>query len=112
MGKVDVILRDGGELEVRDYKSSEETRSFEEVSTQIRVYAAGLKIMGRPVSGGSVAYLDDADVKPVDVSEQRLAEARHNAQKVVERIARREFTPAPGESCERCDQCEICRWRK
>ncbi|MEM2130878.1 MAG: 3'-5' exonuclease [Candidatus Bathyarchaeia archaeon] len=111
MGKVDVILRDGGELEVRDYKSSEEARTLEEVSTQIRLYTAGLRVMGRPVSRGSVAYLDDVDVKPVDVSEQRLAEAKHNAQKVVERIARREFTPAPGESCGRCDQREICRWR-
>ncbi|MEM2130161.1 MAG: ATP-dependent DNA helicase, partial [Candidatus Bathyarchaeia archaeon] len=112
MGKVDVILRDGGELEVRDYKSSEEARTLEEVSTQIRLYTAGLRVMGRPVSRGSVAYLDDVDVKPVDVSEQRLAEAKHNAQMVVERIARREFTPAPGESCKRCDQSEICRWRK
>lgn len=112
MGKVDVILRDGGELEVRDYKTSEEARTFEEVSTQIRLYAAGLRKMGRPVSSGSVAYLEEPDVKSVDVSERRLAEAIHDAQKVVERIARREFTPSPGESCRRCDQSEICRWRK
>lgn len=112
MGKVDVILRSGGELEVRDYKSSEEARTLEEVSTQIRLYTAGLKTMGRPVSSGSVAYLDDADVKPVDVSEQRLAEAKHNAQKVVEQITKRKFKPNPGKSCERCDQSQICRWRK
>jgi DNA helicase-2/ATP-dependent DNA helicase PcrA len=112
MGKVDVILRSGGELEVRDYKSSEEARTLEEVSTQIRLYTAGLKTMGRPVSSGSVAYLDDADVKPVDVSDKPLAEAKQNAQKVVERITKRKFKPNPGKSCERCDQSQICRWRK
>ena len=40
MGKVDVILRNGGELEVRDYKSSEEARTLEEVGTQIRLYTS------------------------------------------------------------------------
>jgi DNA helicase-2/ATP-dependent DNA helicase PcrA len=112
MGKVDVILRNGGELEVRDYKSSEEARTLEEVSTQIRLYTAGLKIMGRPVSSGSVAYLDEADVKEVDVSEEPLTEAKQNAEKVVERIAKRKFKATPGESCKRCDQKPICRWRK
>ena len=99
-------------MEVRDYKSSEEARTLEEVSTQIRLYTAGLKTMGRPVSSGSVAYLDDADVKPVDVSDKPLAEAKQNAQKVVEQITKRKFKPTPGKSCERCDQSQICRWRK
>ena len=112
MGKVDVILRNEGELEVRDYKSSEEARTLEEVSTQIRLYTTGLKTMGRPVSSGSVAYLDEADVKPVDVSDECLTEAKQNAQKVVERISKRKFKATPGESCKRCDQSQICRWRK
>lgn len=112
MGKVDVILRSGGELEVRDYKSSEEARTLEEVGTQIRLYTSGLRTMGRLVTSGSVAYLDDADVKPVDVSDQPLTEAKQNAQKVVERITKRKFKPTPGESCKRCDQEPICRWRK
>lgn len=112
MGKVDVILRSGGELEVRDYKSSEEVRTLEEVGTQIRLYTSGLRTMGRPVNSGSVAYLDEAEVRQVDVSDQPLAEAKQNAQKVVERITKREFKPNPGKSCERCDQSQICRWRK
>ena len=112
MGKVDVILRNGGELEVRDYKSSEEARTLEEVSTQIRLYTSGLRIMGRPVSSGSVAYLDEAEVKEVDVSDQHLTEAKRNAEKTVEKIAKRKFKPNPGKSCERCDQSPICRWRK
>lgn len=112
MGKVDVILKNGGQLEVRDYKSSEEARTLEEVSIQIRLYTSGLKTMGRPVASGSVAYLDEADVKPVDVSDQCLTEAKQNAQKVVESITKRKFNPNPGKSCERCDQSQICRWKK
>lgn len=112
MGKVDVIIKNGGELEVRDYKSSEEARTLEEVSTQIQLYTTGLKTMGRPVSSGSVAYLDEADVKPVDVSDQCLTVAKQNAQKVVEQITKRKFKPNPGKSCERCDQTQICRWKK
>ena len=112
MGKVDVILRNGGELEVREYKSSEEARTLEEVSTQIRLYTAGLRTLGKPVVAGSVAYLDEADVKDVKVSEELISEAKQNAGKVVERIANGEFEPTPGKSCERCDQSPICRWRK
>ncbi|MDI9644721.1 MAG: ATP-dependent DNA helicase [Candidatus Verstraetearchaeota archaeon] len=112
MGKVDVVLREEDGLEVREYKSSEEARTFEEVSAQIRLYAAGLKEMGRNISRASVVYLDDADVKPVDISGHRLAEAKKTAQKVIRKIARREFEPTPGESCRRCDQSKICRWRR
>jgi DNA helicase-2/ATP-dependent DNA helicase PcrA len=112
MGKVDVILRDGGELEVRDYKSSEEARTLEEVSIQIRLYTSGLRSMGRPISSGSVAYLDEPAVKEVDVSDQLLTDAKYNAEKVVERITKGKFKPNPGKSCERCDQSQICRWRK
>ena len=112
MGKVDVILRNAGELEVRDYKSSEEARTLEEVSTQIRLYTAGLKTMGRPVLSGSVAYLDEANVKGVDVSEELLLLAKKNAQIVVEKIAKRTFKANPGKNCERCDQVQICRWKK
>jgi DNA helicase-2/ATP-dependent DNA helicase PcrA len=112
MGKVDVILKDGGGLEVRDYKSSEEVRTFEEVSTQIRLYTSGLRSMGRPISSGSVAYLDEPAVKDVDVSDQMLTDAKQNAEKVVERITKGKFKPNPGNSCERCDQSQICKWRK
>ena len=112
MGKVDVILRDAGELEVRDYKSSEEARTLDEVSTQIRLYTAGLKTMGRPISSGSVAYLDEAGIKPVDVSDKQLTEAKQKAGKVVEGVTKRKFKATPGEVCKRCDQNQICRWRK
>jgi len=71
-----------------------------------------LKTMGRPVSSGSVAYLDEANVKCVDVSEELLLMAKKNAEMIVEKIAQRNFKATPGKNCERCDQVPICRWKK
>ena len=112
MGKVDVILKDGGELEVRDYKTSEEARRFEEISVQVRLYTSGLKSMGRPVTSGSVAYLDDPKVEQVDVCDKSLVLEKENAEETVGGIMEGKFKPKPGESCERCDQKPICRWKE
>lgn len=112
MGKVDVILKDGGEMEVRDYKTSQEVRTFEEVSVQVRLYTAGLRSMGHPVTSGSVAYLEDPDVKMVDVQESKLTEEKKSAEETVTNIMGRKFDPNPGGSCSRCDQRPICRWRE
>jgi DNA helicase-2/ATP-dependent DNA helicase PcrA len=112
MGKVDVILKDGGQMEVRDYKTSEEARTFEEVSVQVRLYSAGLKSMGRPITSGSVAYLDESDIRPVDVSDPLLKSEKNKAEEVVMSIMNKKFEPNPGQSCDRCDQKNICRWTK
>lgn len=111
MGKVDVILREGGSIEVRDYKTSEEARTFEEISVQIKLYAAGLKGLGRPVRSGSVAYLDEANIKMVDVADHLLDAEKRKAEKTVEAILKRQFEPNPGESCKRCDERPICKWK-
>jgi len=112
MGKVDVIMRDEGNMEVRDYKTSEDIRTFEEVSTQVKLYTAGLKGLGRPVTSGSVAYLAESDVRMVDVDDPLLNDAKKYAEKTVEGIMNKRFTPWPGESCKRCDQGPICRWKR
>lgn len=111
MGKVDVILKDGGEMEVRDYKTSEEVRTFDEVAVQIRLYTAGLRSMGRPVTSGSVAYLEEPNVKIVDVSKPLLDKEKKKAEETVAHIADSRFEPNPGQGCGRCDQRPICRWR-
>jgi len=111
MGKVDVILRDGGHMEVREYKTSEEARTFEETAVQVRLYAAGLKSLGRPIKSGSVAYLEEAKVEPVTIDESLLEGAKKSAGKTVESIMKGQFKPNPGEkTCERCDHHPICRW--
>ena len=109
-GRVDVILKDGGDLEVREYKTSEEAKSFEESSVQVRLYALGLRSMGRPIKSGSVAYLEDADVRNVTVSEAETSFARANAEEVVSGIVRGDFRPNRGERCTNCDQKSVCKW--
>jgi hypothetical protein len=64
------------------------------------------------VTSGSVAYLEEPDVKMVDVREPMLATERKNAEETVVSIMGSTFEPDPGESCRRCDQKQICRWRK
>ena len=112
IGKVDVIMREGGNMEVRDYKTSDEVRTFDEISVQVRLYTVGLRSLGRPVTSGSVAYLETPEVKMVDVVASALKESRKLAEKTVENIMRRNFLPNPGDNCERCDQKQICKWRR
>jgi DNA helicase-2/ATP-dependent DNA helicase PcrA len=117
MGKVDVILRNEDEFEVRDYKSRkreedpEDIRSHEDAETQVRLYSLGLKSMERNVTAGSVAYLGDSKVVPVEVNSGSLDETHKLALETVRRICDKDFNPCSGNSCERCDVAPICRWR-
>jgi len=117
MGKVDVILRDRDEFEVRDYKTRkreeapEDIRSHEDAETQVRLYSLGLKSMERNVTAGSVAYLGDSEVKPVDVDSDSLDKTHRLALETVRRICGKDFNPYSGNSCGRCDVAPICRWR-
>ena len=105
-----MILREGVGLEVRDYKTSEEARSFEETSVQVRLYTLGLNGLGRIVEKGSIAYLEEADVKDVPVLEGDLELVRIQAERIVECIKGSKFKPRPGEWCGGCDRKPICRW--
>ena len=66
VGRVDVIMHKDkvGELEVRDYKSSEEVTTAEESAFQVRLYALGLKKIGKNITAGSLAFLDKAEIRP------------------------------------------------
>ena len=111
-GKVDVILRAGGVREVREYKTSKEVITPEELADQVRLYALGLNGIGRQVGRASVAYLEEAGVEPVGIGESEMWQAKEMADRTVERIIKRDFAPTPGEgSCRRCDHVRICRWR-
>jgi DNA helicase-2/ATP-dependent DNA helicase PcrA len=112
MGKVDVIMREGGNMEVRDYKTSDEVRTFDEISVQVRLYTVGLRSLGRPVTSGSVAYLETPEVKMVDVVDSLLNKSKKLAEQTVENIMRKNFSPNPGDNCKRCDQKQICKWRR
>ncbi|AGF95656.1 DNA helicase II [Methanosarcina mazei Tuc01] len=71
-GKIDVIIHDGDQLEVRDYKTSDSVITEAESAMQIQMYSIGMKILGENVTKGSVAYLSDAKVAYVEVDDSRL----------------------------------------
>jgi DNA helicase-2/ATP-dependent DNA helicase PcrA len=110
-GRVDVILRgqNGQELEVRDYKTSDEVTTTKESSLQVRLYALGLRKMGRNITRASIAYLDTGEIKPVDISKAKMDEAHSIAQGCVKAIAKGKYKAKPKKRC-RCDYTHICRF--
>ncbi|MDG6251650.1 PD-(D/E)XK nuclease family protein, partial [Methanocalculus sp.] len=111
-GKVDVILHDGDAVEVREYKTSDTATTPEDSALQVRLYARGLGVVGETVSRGSVAFLEEANVDAVDVSEQTVADTVGRVEEHIGQILAGEFPACPGKACERCDYQGICRWRK
>ena len=114
-GRIDVL----GDREVRDYKTVdykevEGSVSTKEAELQVKLYATGLKSVGRPVRNGSVAFLSSKATKimPVNVRENQLEKAISRAERVVANIRNKKFKPRRGEYCEDCDMRDICRWRK
>lgn len=109
MGRIDVLEN----KEIRDYKTSQDYVEPNEVAMQIRIYAAGLRKLGRQIDKGSVAYLssENVNIEAIDVSEPTVEYAVQEAEKVVKNIIDERFTPKPGRNCQKCDQEPICRWR-
>jgi DNA helicase-2/ATP-dependent DNA helicase PcrA len=114
-GRIDVL----GDKEVRDYKTLDYSEvegsvNVQEAELQVKLYAAGLKSVGRPVKHGSVAFLgsDETKIMPVDVGVSHVEEAVKNAENVVASIRNKKFKPRRGEHCSNCDMRDICRWGK
>lgn len=112
MGKVDVILHDDANLEIRDYKTSDSVISREEVALQVQLYTTGLKMVGEPVTKGSVAYLEDSSIDKVNVDDLALRSAEAAAGSYIDGIIKRNFTACPGDSCGKCNYKLICKYRK
>lgn len=110
-GKVDVILHDGDAIEVREYKSADTSASPDEVAMQVRLYSQGLRSIGEDVRHGSVAFLQEARVEDVGISDEEVRRVITTAEQHIAGIMGRRFTACPGMGCERCDQVAICRWR-
>jgi len=111
-GKVDVILHENGKLEVRDYKTSDEVTTLKESSMQVQLYSLGLNMIKHPVEKGSIAYLDNGDVKEVTVDEGKLLKAKSVAEEQIGAIQDKKFDPKISDFCLKCDFKTICRWCK
>lgn len=112
MGKVDVILHDDENLEIRDYKTSDSVISKDEVAMQVQLYSMGLKMVGEPVTKGSVAFLEDGSINKVKVDDAALQTAEATAGNYIEGIMNRDFTACPGNFCGKCHYKLICRYKK
>ncbi|MCX9010164.1 MAG: ATP-dependent DNA helicase [Candidatus Methanoperedens sp.] len=112
MGKVDVILHDDANLEIRDYKTSDSVVSKEEVALQVQLYTTGLKMVGEPVTKGSVAFLEDASTDKVNVDDAALRYAETKAGSYIDGIIKRNFTACSGDFCGKCSYKLICRYKK
>lgn len=112
VGKVDVILKDQGSFEVRDYKTSDEVITEEDSALQVRLYSLGLSNMGKNIERGSVAILEKAKLRPVSVEKDKLGISREKAEEVIGKIKNKHFGPKPGEFCKQCEYSYICKWCK
>jgi len=110
-GRIDVLLHDGNCFEIRDYKTSKDSTTHEDSAIQVQMYALGMSLIGEAVSKGSVAYLDDASLREVGVSESHLADAKEAVEKHISGIMTKDFSPHSGQHCRSCDYGAICRWR-
>ena len=108
-GKADVIIRGDDYREVRDYKTTDRVATFSDVSFQVRLYASGLGLTGRPVDRATVAYLSEGRIEEVTLSPRCLREAVATAECCIEGIMEQRFDPRPGEHCADCDYARICR---
>lgn len=111
-GRADVILKDETRREVRDYKTSDEFTPFEQAALQVQLYVWGLAKLGKPADRASLAYLEEGEVREVDVGNGSLEKALAVAQSCIQGIKERKYAAAPGNFCGNCDQGPICRWRK
>ncbi|MFZ2471377.1 MAG: ATP-dependent DNA helicase [Methanothrix sp.] len=111
-GRIDVLIHDGNCIEIRDYKTSKDSTTHDDSSIQVQMYALGMSMTGETVSKGSVAYLDDASLRDVGVSDHHLADAKEAVEKHIVGIITKDFTPYPGQHCQNCNYGAICRWKQ
>lgn len=105
-------MKDEIRREVRDYKTSDEFTPFEQAALQVQLYVWGLAKLGKPADRASLAYLEEGEVREVDVGNGSLEKALAVTQSCIQGIKERKYTAAPGSFCGDCDQGTICRWRK
>ena len=75
----DFLIYDGNCIDIPDYKTSKDCTTHDDSSIQVHMYVLGMSMIGETVSKGSVAYLDDASLRAVGVSDSHLAKAKEAA---------------------------------
>ena len=111
IGKIDVMIDAPGGLEIQDYKTSDEVITPEAAKMQVKIYAFGLRLLGKSVSSSGVAYIEDARVDTVPVLENEIVEVKEIVEGLIDQIQEKKFPGKPGKQCGGCDYFQICRFR-
>ncbi|PKL59224.1 MAG: hypothetical protein CVV33_08935 [Methanomicrobiales archaeon HGW-Methanomicrobiales-4] len=89
IGKIDVMIDSPGGLEIQDYKTSDEVIAPEAARLQVKIYAYGLRLLGKPVSSGEVAYIEDARIDPVPVQTHEIDGVREIVEGLIDQSRKR-----------------------
>ncbi len=107
-GAIDLMLRDGEGIELRDFKLTESGESGFRLDTerQLQLYAIAVRALGQEVRRAGIYHFDTGTVAEVDVNPEALEEAGSAIVGMIEGIRRCEFSPTPEER-----RCASCDWR-
>jgi DNA helicase-2/ATP-dependent DNA helicase PcrA len=117
VGRADVVIDegDGGpeRLAIIDYKTSTDIDRDNESSPydlQLQVYADAGRREGLDVTAAYVHDLKNKHVgrHPVDVSDDAVQAAEGLVVQAAVRLRARDFAPAPGDRCKRCEVRTVC----
>ena len=114
LGKIDLLRRTDGGVEVVDFKTSAAVPLEEErIDLQLDLYAMGAEAgLGEKVRRQTVHFLADGQVLSWEWNEERAREAQAQLREVLERIRRGEFTPDTS-YCPRCSEFrDICPYAR
>jgi DNA helicase-2/ATP-dependent DNA helicase PcrA len=114
VGRIDVIMDDKGEKEVRDYKTSFEVTTVDEAGLQVRLYTMGLNIIGDKIHKASIAALKEADgeahIKKIGITQEDLNKAKEQAKKAINGIKDNIWKANCSGECKGCDYHKICKY--
>jgi DNA helicase-2/ATP-dependent DNA helicase PcrA len=107
IGRIDLIRKDEGGIEVVDFKTSESSKEREEqeqVETQLDIYALGAEIVcSKPVTRQTAHFLGNGEAISRLWSPDKSAKTREHLSEILGLVADRSFQPRT-EFCTRCTE--------
>ena len=108
--KLDPLSKEVKDVCILDYKTEKETLETKEaIRLQLRLYAlAGDKSLGLNPKKADVHYLTNNFRQEIDISNDKLEQAKETITNVIEKIKAGEFPCSKG-SCKSCDVKYVCK---
>jgi DNA helicase-2/ATP-dependent DNA helicase PcrA len=106
VGKADAIIGQ----QVRDYKTSDQVMSLEDMKLQIGAYALGLQKEGYDLDEGSVAYLESGNVEAIDIDDDAMTHTQKQMNICVKGMQTESYSATTSSFCSDCDMKIICKF--